>query len=116
MRHLHDKVKVLDERTAPPKESETNDADAVAAQILTGGGMGDTLMLGDGNGYGAYPVPGGYPGNGGIPDPYAQPQGYNMGGNMGGGMEMNMGGGNPNMGNNMDMSGFNNNGGGGGAW
>lgn len=104
MRHLHDKVKILDERTAPPKESETSDADAVAAQILTGG-MGDTLMLGDGSGYGGYPIPGGYPGSGGIPDPYAQ-QGYN------GGMEMNMGGNSMGMGNNMDMSGFN----GGGAW
>jgi len=64
MRHLHDKVKILDERTAPPKEEEVT-ASEVASGILGGGMMGGNLMIGDsgGGGYGSYST------NNGIPDP-----------------------------------------------
>jgi hypothetical protein len=45
LRHLHDKVKVLDDRTAPPPE-ETVHADQAAAAMYGGMGMmGDTLMI-----------------------------------------------------------------------
>jgi len=79
-RHLHDKVKTLDDRTAPPKvdtSAEEAAAAAAAAAGLYGGGlmMGDTLMIAN-SAYGA----GGYGAPGGIPDPYSQPQGYGMGG------------------------------------
>jgi len=111
MRHLHDKVKVLDERTAPPKEEEV-EASEIANGILANNMMvNNTLLIGDGSGsaYGTYNT-----GGMGIPDPYAQPQGYGMGG-------MNMGGFNGNMAPN--MGGFNGGYGqpqqpgyGGGAW
>ena len=71
MRHLHQKVAVLEERTAPPPAEETAAAEANAAMF--GGGMmgGDTLMIQNGYGGGGFAAPGS------IPDPYAQaPQGY----------------------------------------
>jgi len=75
IRHLHDKVKVLDERTAPPKEEEVT-ANDVANSIIGAGGLmlGNNLMLGDGTagGYGSYSAGG----MGAIPDPYAQSMGY----------------------------------------
>jgi hypothetical protein len=79
MRHLHDKVQVLETRTAPPKEEET---DAAAEAAAMGYGMSnmmgnDTLMIGYGGGgaggYGYAPSQ-----NGGIPDPYAQQQAPQM--------------------------------------
>jgi clathrin heavy chain len=76
MRHLHDKVEVLESRTAPPKEEETQANDANAALYGAGGMMGnDTLMIQNGGGGGGYVAGAGYgnPGAGGIPDPYAQP-------------------------------------------
>lgn len=97
MRHMHDKVKTLEERTAPPKEEDTEAAHAAAAMYGGSMMMNDTLMIQNGpiggyggtsNGYGNMQQP-----SGGIPDPYAQPQqGYggmggmgNMGGMGGGG-------------------------------
>ena len=94
VRHLHDRVHVLETRTAPPKEEETV-ADATAAAMGYGMPlmMQDTLMItaGPAGGYGGgagYGGGGGYPGGGyaaqlppgSIPDPYAQPQGYGYGG------------------------------------
>merc|ERR1711871_473856 len=92
MRHMHDKVKTLEERTAPPKEEDTEAAHAAAAMYGGSMMMNDTLMIQNGpiggyggtsNGYYNMEQP-----SGGIPDPYAQPQqGYGgMGGmgNMGG--------------------------------
>ena len=93
MRHLHDKVKTVDERTAPPTEDSAA-AEAAAAAAMGGMGMmgmmgADTLMITNGGGmYGVpgMPMPGmgyGAPmGMGGIPDPYAQPQ-YGYGANPG---------------------------------
>jgi clathrin heavy chain len=73
-RHLHDKVKVLDERTAPKKEEEISTDNGGGGLA---GGFGN-LMIGDGGGqYNDYN--GGY--NGGYDDDM----------NMGGG-QMNMGG------------------------
>jgi len=119
MRHMHDKVKVLEERTAPPKVEEDNSA-AVANSILggvIGGGMmiNDRLLIGDGSGYGSYNVGA----NNGIPDPYAQPnQGY--GGDMGayGAPAANAYGGYGanNMGNGMGMGGGYNGGASGSGW
>ena len=77
-RHLHDRLNVLETRTAPPKEEESV-ADATAAAMGYGMPlmMSNTLMItagpagygGDyGGGYGGYggaPLP---PGS--IPDPY----------------------------------------------
>lgn len=74
VRHLHDRLNVLETRTAPPKEEESV-ADATAAAMGYGMPlmMSDTLMItagpvggygGYGGGYGA-PLP---PGS--IPDPY----------------------------------------------
>ncbi len=96
MRHLHDKIGVLETRTAPPKTEESDAAAAAeaAANAMYGGmGMGlmgnQTLMIennygGYGGGYGGYatqqPM--------GIPDPYQQampPQQMNFGGGYGGG-------------------------------
>ena len=86
MRHLHDKVAVLDERTAPKKEDPAAEA-AAAAAVMGGGlmGLGDTLMIGNG-GYGAAggyadPYAGGYGGGYGAPaggNPYGgyAPSGY----------------------------------------
>ncbi len=50
MRHLHDRMHVLETRTAPPKEEDTSAADAAAAAMGYGGmglmGLGgDTLMI-----------------------------------------------------------------------
>eukprot|EP01006_Ploeotia_vitrea_P027592 TRINITY_DN60369_c0_g1_i1.p1 TRINITY_DN60369_c0_g1~~TRINITY_DN60369_c0_g1_i1.p1 ORF type:complete len:1280 (-),score=86.00 TRINITY_DN60369_c0_g1_i1:31-3870(-) len=94
MRHMHDKVKVLDERTAPPKE-EVKEANEIADNIINGNMLGNNnLMIGDGNvgGYGSYNVGN----NMGIPDPYSQQNQYNqpnMNMNMGnyGQPDMNMG-------------------------
>jgi clathrin heavy chain len=45
LRHLHDKVKVFEERTAPPKE-DTAAADAIAQGLpLMGDMMGQPLMI-----------------------------------------------------------------------
>jgi clathrin heavy chain len=74
-RHLHDKIKVLDERTAPKKEEEVN-TETGGAGVLAGG-FGN-LMIGDGgydNGY-----------NGGYND-MGMGGGMNMNMNMGGGMD-----------------------------
>ena len=71
MKHLNDKVAVLEARTAPPKEDAKESMDASAAMY---GGMGmsmmgtDTLMITNGGGYGMQPT------MGGIPDPYQQQQ------------------------------------------
>lgn len=108
MRHTHDKIKVLDERTAPPKEEEAPHATNDVSMNIMGGGMmvNNNLLIGDGSVGG--PAYGSYGNNmGGIPDPYSQPMnnGYgNMGMGMGmGGMDMSMGMGNMNM--NMNMGG-----------
>ncbi|KAJ1426287.1 hypothetical protein B484DRAFT_397626 [Ochromonadaceae sp. CCMP2298] len=78
-RHLHDRLAVLENRTAPPKEEEST-ADAAAAAMGYGSMMmgGDTLMIANGGGGGDYGYnPSGQTGYGGIPDPYAQQaQGY----------------------------------------
>eukprot|EP00607_Mallomonas_marina_P003718 CAMPEP_0182427698 /NCGR_PEP_ID=MMETSP1167-20130531/18991_1 /TAXON_ID=2988 /ORGANISM="Mallomonas Sp, Strain CCMP3275" /LENGTH=1652 /DNA_ID=CAMNT_0024610121 /DNA_START=314 /DNA_END=5272 /DNA_ORIENTATION=+ len=81
IRHLNEKVKAIDERTAPKKE-DTSSSDAATAAILGGGMMmGDTLMIT--NGGGGYGAPGyGMPPGGGMPDPYAQP-GYGQQGGYG---------------------------------
>lgn len=71
LRHLHDKVNVIDDRTAPAPEPEADETNNTAAAGLIMGGliMGqDTLMIG--NGGPQY----GYPQQGGIPDPYQQQQ------------------------------------------
>mmetsp|Transcript_21954 Transcript_21954/g.32005 ORF Transcript_21954/g.32005 Transcript_21954/m.32005 type:complete len:1722 (-) Transcript_21954:178-5343(-) len=78
-RHLHEKVKVLEERTAPKKSVDQSAEAAAAAAAAMGGGMmglGGNLMISDG-GYG-----GGY--DGGYGDPYAAQQYGNQGGNYGG--------------------------------
>ena len=76
MRHLHDKVKTIETRTAPPAE-EPSPANEAANALLYGGMiMTDTLMIANGPAYGG----GGYvAGPGGIPDPYSQHQGYGNG-------------------------------------
>ena len=76
MRHLHDKVKTIETRTAPPPEEAAPQSEAANALLYGGMMMTDTLMIANGPAYG-----GGYPGagvGGGIPDPYAQAQGYGM--------------------------------------
>ena len=48
MRHSHDRIKVLEERTAPPKVDKAAEEAAQAAAGLYGGGMymgSDTLMI-----------------------------------------------------------------------
>jgi hypothetical protein len=47
MRHSHERIKVLEERTAPPKEDKIQaEANAAAAGLYGGGFMGnDTLMI-----------------------------------------------------------------------
>jgi clathrin heavy chain len=73
-RHLHDKVKAIDDRTAPKKEDDRS-AEAAAAAAAMGGGMGGlggNLMIGDGGYGGGYDA--GY--GQGYADPYAQQQGY----------------------------------------
>lgn len=49
MRHLHERMHVLETRTAPPKEEDTSAADAAAAAMGYGLGMGimgnETLMI-----------------------------------------------------------------------
>lgn len=103
MRHLHDKVKTLEERTAPPPEPE---AASVPVESMMGMMGGDTLMITNGA---PYMPQGNY---GGIPDPYQQQPAYgggfgqptNFGAGIGGfGAPAGMGGG-------MGMGGFNNNG------
>lgn len=102
MRHLHDKVKTLESRTAPPPEdtSVSDSTSAAAAGLIMGGMMmTDTLMIQNGPVYGSCrlalsdspclrfrrisrPLPfpstlltgAGYGAPGGIPDPYAQQQ------------------------------------------
>lgn len=55
MRHLHDKVKMLEERTAPAKEDPVQEAHVAAAATMMGAGMiNDRLLLGDGSGYGKF--------------------------------------------------------------
>lgn len=82
MRHTHDKVKMLEARTAPKTEEEdSNEAVESMMGMQPGGGM---LMLGNGGGY--PPAYGGSP----VPNmPMAPPQ-MGMGGPayMGGGMQM----------------------------
>ena len=76
MRHLHEKVKVLSERTAPEKASNPDSA-AAASMMMGGMMMNDTLMIGYGGpSYGAPQQ--GYGMGGDIPDPYQQ-QGYGAG-------------------------------------
>jgi hypothetical protein len=76
MRHLHDKVKTIETRTAPPPEEPSPTSEAANALLYGGMMMTDTLMIANGPAYGGggagYGVPGG------IPDPYAQQQGYGM--------------------------------------
>lgn len=88
MRHLHEKVKVLSERTAPEKEK--NPDSAAAASMMMGNMMmmNETLMIG----YGGPQAGAGYGAPGDIPDPYQQ-QAYGYGGGYGGGMQGGMGGG-----------------------
>ena len=49
VRHLHDRMNVLENRTAPPKEEDTSAADAAAAAMGYGMGMmgmgNETLMI-----------------------------------------------------------------------
>lgn len=47
MRHSHERIKVLEERTAPPKVDKAEAEAAAAAAGLYGGGymMNDTLMI-----------------------------------------------------------------------
>ena len=70
---MHDRVKAVEDRTAPPKEDKAAaEAAAAAAAGLYGVGgfmMNDTLMLAN-SAYG----PSGYGASGGIPDPYQQQQ------------------------------------------
>lgn len=85
VRHLHDRMNVLENRTAPPKEEDTAAADAAAAAMGYGMplmGLGsDTLMITNTPQYG-----GGYGPQSSIPDPYSQPQGgYGQQGGYGGG-------------------------------
>ena len=75
VRHLHDKVQTVHERTAPKKEDNSADAAAAAAAAMGNGGLmgfNDTLMIGDGSGYGV-PPPGAY-------DPYSAAYGGGYGG------------------------------------
>lgn len=59
VRHLHDRMNVLENRTAPPKEEDTSAADAAAAAMGYGMGMmmgQDTLMITNAPaGYGTIP-------------------------------------------------------------
>ena len=43
VRHLHDRMHVLETRTAPPKEEDTSAADAAAAAM----GYGMNMMMGN---------------------------------------------------------------------
>lgn len=61
VRHLHDRMNVLENRTAPPKEEDTSAADAAAAAMGYGMGMmgmgNETLMITSGPaGYGKTPT------------------------------------------------------------
>lgn len=87
VRHLHEKVSKIDERTAPKKEHEAEaEAHAAAAAAMGGSmmGFGETLMLTNGGydqGYGQPQYGGGYPpqqGYGGqMPaNNYGGPAGY----------------------------------------
>ena len=61
VRHLHDRMHVLETRTAPPKEEDTSAADAAAAAMGYGLGMmmgNETLMIANAPaGYGKLPQP-----------------------------------------------------------
>eukprot|EP00388_Colpodella_angusta_P026561 GDKK01006167.1.p1 GENE.GDKK01006167.1~~GDKK01006167.1.p1 ORF type:complete len:271 (-),score=62.64 GDKK01006167.1:275-1087(-) len=89
VRHLHDRMNVLENRTAPPKEEDHSAADAAAAAMgygMIGGLMNDTLMITNAPaGYGAYGAGAAGYGGSSIPDPYSQPQGYGYGGPAAGG-------------------------------
>jgi len=77
MRHMHDRVNVLENRTAPPKEEAAAVDNGYAAPLM--GMMNETLMIANGPAYGNY----GYTPSanmGGIPDPYSQPQNMGYGG------------------------------------
>eukprot|EP01038_Epipyxis_sp_PR26KG_P012690 gene12690-17015_t len=78
VRHTHDKIAVLETRTAPPKEEVVPDSSAAYGLPLMMGN--DTLMIANGPSYGGYGAPG-VPGYGGssIPDPYSQPPAYGGG-------------------------------------
>ena len=54
VRHLHDKVKSIDERTSPKLKEDTSAQDAATAAILGVPSMmmGDTLMITNGAPYG----------------------------------------------------------------
>lgn len=71
---MHEKVKALEERSAPAQDdaAAADSAAAAAAAGLIGGlgQFGDTLMITNGGMYGAPAY--GAPLGGGIPDPYAQ--------------------------------------------
>jgi clathrin heavy chain len=45
VRILHEKIKIIDERTAPVKEENNNDVSEEAAGLYGGSMMGDTLMI-----------------------------------------------------------------------
>lgn len=100
VRHLHDKVAHIDERTAPKKAEDQHAEHAAAAAAAMGGsmmGLGETLMLTGGPAYGGYGAdysagaagyggaPGGYGGApagygaGGMPGPYGAPAGPGYG-------------------------------------
>jgi len=53
VKHLHDKVKTFEDRTAPPKE-DTAAAEAAQAAVIGGMMLGDTLMIGNGPAYGKH--------------------------------------------------------------
>jgi clathrin heavy chain len=75
MKNLHSKVKVLEERTAPPPVEETATDEANAALYgTTGDMMGDTLMIQNGGGYSGGAGAANYGAPGSIPDPYQQQQ------------------------------------------
>merc|ERR1711871_292018 len=80
MRHLHEKVEMIDTRTAPPKEETTSSAESDSAAMYGAMGMGmmgDTLMITNTPNYAMQYTPN-PPGT--IPDPYAQPHiGMNYG-------------------------------------
>jgi len=87
-KHLHEKVALLEKRTAP--EPEDNGAASAEAGVAMMGMDGGMLQLGNGDGYATSPMP---------PMPPQAP-GMGMGMGMGGGMPppQNMGGGNMGMG------------------
>ena len=80
MKHLHEKVATMEQRTAPPVEEKNpeEEANAAAAAGLIMGGLimgNETMMIQNGGGQG-YPQQQQQGQGGGIPDPYAQQQQY----------------------------------------